>query len=550
MESNQGISTPLVAGIIAIIILVGGIFFWQYWEAPKGKITLITDQEKYEQEETVRITITNNFGQDVDGTLRIENFDKQRQQWKKYEVGKFQVVEGSKKFLEISGPIINLKKLPQNSDLTLKWIPVTKEYMFEGEPEKYTKRIAGPGKYRVAVTLHDEKEISFYSDKFIIIEKTTSPLTQDVECEVERGSDIKARSKFHKVLYTKISWDNYNDFSVEKATLSYGYGPTPIFEEKKGLTKKMISRDEKTLVAFQTSDPRIHLVYCEPGSDCPPPQFIREGKKSISNSLAFYFVPNSGSREFIEANDIRFIEWYERNELPEWASSTKKEFSDFKPGELLLRLDLSNCIKRFCERVALEGDPSCVEEYHSPTSKIKGTITDHQGNPVEGVTLEFIGEGTTQDCTGSEYTNENGEFIIDECTQPYKLLPATYNLRILPPMESNLDQEFKKVSLQQGEEKSLDINLEQCGSIAGKVTGSEGNPLTGWVYKIGAEQPRYTICDRSECEPGTFKIPYLEPGTYQIGATVEIEGKQIKASPKEVKVNLGESSTVNFVVER
>lgn len=574
MNLNKKISTPVAVLLVIALSATLGITVWQLAKTLPGKgitlpgkkkpvvppeqlITVESNQKKYAQEESVKITLTNDFVDQATATLRIEKFDKEQQKWEGFEGGTFETSEDLG-YLRIRGPVADVQiddpeKFPRRSSLHLKWNPITEEHMFAGDPEKSFKRVAGPGRYRAILILHDEDLADFYpnefSDEFVITGDSSSTLTQEVECEVERGSDTRAQDKFHKFLYTKISWNDYNNFSVKEATLSYGYGPSPIFEGG-ALTKKIISRDGETLVSFHTDDPRERIVMCEMGADCPPPQLNKKGEKSIINSLAFQLVPDSGSKKFIEANNVKLIEWYERDKLPEWASSTKKEFSSFKPGELLLRLDLSDCMKKFCEKVALENDPSCTEEYHSSTSKIKGVITDHQGNPVERVAVEFNGKDSSRDCIGSEYTNKNGKFIIDECdNHPYKLSPATYSLRILPPTELNLDQTFKKVKLQQGEEESLNISLEQCGTITGKVTDSERNPLNGWVYKTGFEQPRHAICDRSDCEPGTFKMSYLEPGTYQIGATVKIEGEKIEIPSKEVEVNLGESSTVNFVVE-
>lgn len=132
-----------------------------------------------------------------------------------------------------------------------------------------------------------------------------------------------------------------------------------------------------------------------------------------------------------------------------------------------------------------------------------------------------------------------------------KLIEGKYHLSIYPPFKLNLKSEFRKIILKEGETKILDISLKQCGSIAGKITDKEGNPITeAWVYEIGFETPRFHVCEiPTECEPGTFIIPYVDPGNYKIGAEAKIGEKYIELSPKEVKVEPGKTTVINFVLE-
>lgn len=243
----------------------------------------------------------------------------------------------------------------------------------------------------------------------------------------------------------------------------------------------------------------------------------------------------------------------EREELPEWTFPEGKTFPGYNPGELLLSIDLSKCMKKFCDEVALENDPSCVGEYYSPLTLIKGRITDHQGNPVDKVRIDFSEKLTARGCTGSAFTNENGDYVINECYQPSetRLIEGNYRLWIYPRPKLNLKSEFKEVSIKKGETKILNIALKQCGSITGKITDREGNPLTeAWVYEIGFETPRFHVCETpEECKLGTFFIPYLDPGNYRIGAGVRIGEKYIELTPKEAKVELGKTTVINFVFE-
>ncbi len=437
--------------------------------------------------------------------------------------------------------------------ITLKEI---KPYHLSGEFSMFEwQHGLNPGQYRLKIAYKlagedDWKEV--YSNEFIILKPELV-----TGCKVGRGYSGEAEKKFHKVVISKVEWTDYKSFSVKEMTLNYGYGPSPIFDEGP-LVIKLISQNGEILKAFKTNDPReeIILISCDPGGYCPqpPPRFLQEGEQSIINSLAFYLVSYPKDREFIEANDIKFIEFYEREKLPEWAFSGGEVFPGYKSGELLFRIDLSECMKKFCDEVALENDPSCVGEYYSPATAIKGKITDHQGKPVKNVRIDFGEKTTTRGCTGSEYADENGSYTINECYQPpeTKLIEGNYWLAIYSPFKLNLKSESKEVNLKKGETKIVNISLRQCGSITGKITDKGGNPLTeAWVYEIGFETPRYKVCDRAdECELGTFVIPNLEPGDYKIGAFVKIDGKNIDIPPKQVKVELGKTTIVNFVFEK
>ncbi len=447
----------------------------------------------------------------------------------------------------------NWEELPnwsQPADCAQITLKETKPYHLSGEFSMFEwQPNLNPGQYRLKIgyklTGEDEWK-TVYSNEFIFLKPEVVS-----ECKVERGYgyDREAEKKFHKVVISEVEWNNYKNFSVKEMTIRYGYEPSPIFDEGP-LTIKLISRDGKILKAFRTNDPREVSIMCEMGAHCPPSQLLEEGEQTIINFLAFYLISYPKPREFVDANDIKFIEFYEREKLP---FPEGKAFPGYTPGELLLNLDLSECMKKFCDEVALENDPSCVGEYYSPSTVIKGKIIDHLGNPIKNVHIDFGEKTTTRGCSGSEYTDGNGDYIINECYQPHetKLIEGNYWLAIYPPFKLNLKSESKEVSIKKGETKILNIALKQGGSITGKITDWKGNPLTeAWVYEIGFKTPRTHVCEMpEECEPGAFVIPYLDPGDYRIGAEVKIGEKYIELPSKEAKVELGKTTVINFVLE-
>ncbi len=505
----------------------------------------------------------------------------------------------------------------------------TKPYHLSGEYRKFEWQAnLSSGEYRLKIKYKLTKENKWktiYSNEFIILKPEVIS-----KCKVSRGYDKKAQKEFYKVVTLVVKWDNYNNFSVKEIIIRYG-SSFPPFAEGPFLNMRLISQDRKVLKSFRIKDPR---VICKTGVRCPHySRFLKEGEQTIITPIGLYFLLHPK-----EANKIKFIEFYEY----EWTFPEGKTFPGYKPGQLLLRIDLSECMKKFCEEVALENDPSCTGEYYSPPTVIKGRITDPKGNPVENVRIDFSEKTTARGCTGSVYTNKNGEYIINECSQPSetKLIEGKYHLSIYPPFKLNLKSEFREISLKKGETKILNITLKQCGSIAGKITDKEGNPITeAWVYEIGFETPRFHVVkcepfileivdkgyktlkqklheckkDREECEENVIKkyseeikedckksfspespsyyqcihqglrfkvdeicgrkgekcfefyerlydverqakencffIPYLDPGNYKIGAEVKIGEKYIELSPKEVKVEAGKTTIINFVLE-
>lgn len=178
---------------------------------------------------------------------------------------------------------------------------------------------------------------------------------------------------------------------------------------------------------------------------------------------------------------------------------------------------------------------------------IRGTVLNRENIPIKRA-MAILSQG--EDVMNSTYTDEDGNYLFSE------VRPGEYSVLIEPPMRPvypNVMKGYKeKINLADDAIINVNFTLEPCGSIAGKITDTQGNPLTyGQVYEIGFGKPQYALCDRpKECELGTFIIPYLEPRDYRIGAEVKIGEKYIEIPPKEAKVELGKTTIVNFVVER
>lgn len=162
---------------------------------------------------------------------------------------------------------------------------------------------------------------------------------------------------------------------------------------------------------------------------------------------------------------------------------------------------------------------------------------------VKGNKDSFIGQASIElyqgeKIAGNTHTDENGEYFFSE------VKPGEYRIIIRPPASQNvLIGDKKNVIMTDDKVTTVDITLQPCGSIAGKITDPQGKPLAdAFAQIVGFETPQNHVSD-----DGTYMIPYLDPGEYRVKAEVKIGKDYIEISPKSIKVELGKTSTVNFV---
>lgn len=463
--------------------------------------------------------------------------------------------------------------------------------MFEWQSPKLDS-----GEYRLKIIykLAEEEEWKeVYSNKFAILGQKISKPATETKCEVKRGYQ-DYRDPRQKAAVLEIGFNSYTNFFLKKMTIEYerivrfgSLQPPLITEENtqgyRPFILKIKAKDGSLLSAYNDNEIRpqimlyreLHLAQATPVPplelcpDCPPlppPEFAfaKEGEFSLWIPLA-PFVPEKGVGEI---KSIKSIEISEKEKLPDWAIKEGKALPGYKPNELLLKIDLSECLEKFCGEMAYQDDPYCVGEYPLPPI-VKGKVTDPQGNPVEKVEINILwaplGEPITwkSAIVDTLYTDKNGKYLLDTFHPRYEdesgLKEGTYSLSFRPHtwFKPNLKPLFEqRINLKKGEIKTFDITLKQCGSIGGKITDKDGNPITdAAVYEIGFETPRHAVCEEVRqkeglCKLSEFIIPYLEPGNYKIGAYVKIGDKYIDLPPKEVKVEFGKTAIVNFLFEK
>lgn len=426
-----------------------------------------------------------------------------------------------------------------------------------------------PGQYKLKIIykLAGEEEWKIVESNEFIIAKLISPTEiKTPKCVVDIGEigEFPDKISFEKVVIAHFSWKNYNLFSVEGVEIRYGTENPYRFEwwrsgegDNDVLTVKFLSPEGKVLETTTIRDPRYSVIFYE----------------SFGNSrggVEYYFLEEGTEYYFffkLKPIVIGSIEIFERKKLPSPPFAEGETFEGFKPGELLLKIDLNACMKKFCEQIAApfeaefgKKDPACEYNYQASEEieppAITGVITDHKGVPLKKLAAKIVASeilGTPQKFS-TVFVGENGKYTIDSFDDHTQLREGVYRIEIYPS-DPNLRDETFEVKLEKNEIKTLNVTLKQCGSVSGKITDKYGNPITeAWVYEADRfEPPYYHVCDPTfspKCEAGSFLIKNLDAGTRKIGAEVKIDNKYIKLPPQTVQIELGKTTIVNFVFEK
>jgi hypothetical protein len=135
------------------------------------------------------------------------------------------------------------------------------------------------------------------------------------------------------------------------------------------------------------------------------------------------------------------------------------------------------------------------------TGIIEGSVTDYNTNTVSNAFIQISGPGED-----SAFSDANGNYQI------VGLKPGSYTVNITPPLYTNLMSDRASVSVSAGEIITQNFSLNAAGSIAGKVTDDNGNPVANvHLYLSGYETPRFATDS-----DGKYIIPGLQDRTYTL----------------------------------
>lgn len=167
-------------------------------------------------------------------------------------------------------------------------------------------------------------------------------------------------------------------------------------------------------------------------------------------------------------------------------------------------------------------------------ASIAGTITDsvtHQG--IRKVTLNFA---RSADYSRTALTDDSGKYEI------LNVEPGGFSLQFIraPGYVSPAGQNSKLYQVKEGQQAVLDFALTPLGTISGKVTDSDGDPLRGarvaamaYTYSNGRKAIE-TMDAASTDDRGEYRLYNLKPGRYFVVAAMaamELRGLGLGSLP-------------------
>ncbi|HKZ49207.1 MAG TPA: carboxypeptidase regulatory-like domain-containing protein [Thermoplasmata archaeon] len=157
-----------------------------------------------------------------------------------------------------------------------------------------------------------------------------------------------------------------------------------------------------------------------------------------------------------------------------------------------------------------------------------GTVTDKDGNPLQGVLVTLTPGGTTS-------TNPAGQFTFTN------LNPGQYDL--LANLTGYQDASLTAVSVQAGSTTYVNLILgiaQTVGVLGGTVTDTNGTLVAGALVElVGTGLNTTTLAN------GNFDFPNLAPGTYDVRASAN---GYFPALANGVVVTAGQRSSVGLVL--
>lgn len=170
-----------------------------------------------------------------------------------------------------------------------------------------------------------------------------------------------------------------------------------------------------------------------------------------------------------------------------------------------------------------------------PAGSISGRVT-LDGKPAPGVkVLAFKGARQSQkDTVASAKTDQDGHFQLNKLpSDHYYIVPLAPGY--IASEQAEPERPGKGVALAEGEElEGFDFTLIRGGVITGRITGADGQPITGERVALvqldpkGEKHPLYSFAivtqyDFSTDDQGIYRIFGLPPGRYLVSAGKETD---------------------------
>ncbi len=185
---------------------------------------------------------------------------------------------------------------------------------------------------------------------------------------------------------------------------------------------------------------------------------------------------------------------------------------------------------RFVDAGAVRGDEVSLR-LHVPRT-LSGHVLRRGGGDTAGIRIRFEGQGLQ----GVADAQADGHFRVEE------LPPGSYAL------VARQGQEIATATVRVPEEGDLpdvQLSLEPCGEVAGRVVGATGAPLSGAEVELSVSRDDLSQKVRATTSSdGRFRFECLERG--QVRLSVQARGHRSPGEPVVRELAAGSSLTFDF----
>jgi protocatechuate 3,4-dioxygenase beta subunit len=231
---------------------------------------------------------------------------------------------------------------------------------------------------------------------------------------------------------------------------------------------------------------------------------------------------------------------------------------DLAAGEYVLEFDPSgqNEVEQFSGGAADFSSATAITVGDSPVTgidaslqagaTISGTVTDSQGNPLSGITVEAeTSAGTVE---GESTTASDGSYEIQGLAAGSYLASfaadgENYLNEFYGADDDNIDHATPVTVSAGGSASSLDQSLPAGGSVSGTVTDTNGNGIGGVEVNIVATDGSGNQASAFTGSDGTYSAVGLPAGTYSVSFDADGQPYLDQDDAQTITVTQGQANT-------
>jgi len=206
----------------------------------------------------------------------------------------------------------------------------------------------------------------------------------------------------------------------------------------------------------------------------------------------------------------------------------------------------------YADLVIAEADATGLEWRVHPGSTITGTVKTRAGAPVAGVYISartIGGDPRGQRSWSNATSEDDGSFEIPG------VFPGDYALEVMTD-DHPKPKDPVKVTVVAGTGATVDVVLDDGGTIAGVVVDERGQPVTGARVNAMGDRWEWRGMGERTSDDGSFEVKGLAPGSYRVSASRSWTETMRKPGSTDddvqgerTTVTAGQTSRVRLVVE-